>query len=56
MFAVCFMHLQLRQEHKEEHMELQKARWGLDYRTVESTCSPESSYACEQYSDSSKVC
>lgn len=33
-FAISFMHLQLRRGHKEDDMEVDEARRGMDYRTV----------------------
>ena len=32
------MHLKLRRDLKEGHMEVKRARWGLDYRTVNRFC------------------
>lgn len=37
------LHLELRREHKKDYMKMEKAKWGLDYRTVNKImCSLES--------------
>lgn len=37
------LHLELRREHKKDYMKMEKAKWGLDYRTINKImCSLES--------------
>lgn len=50
-FAMSFMHLVLRREHKEDYTEVggSTARWGMDYRIVNKiTCSLEGGYGLFQ--------